>query len=164
MTCEKNKLPSILPVSSFSSDRNAYTKALYRLFKKDFIDNDLFFKGKKVEIIHEKLYEEKERSFWHIISEGDEDINRTPISYRAEKIRWARPIIEDDGKCSKYRYWVKYNDRTKRDRHYIWCTAVNYLVILEDRGTHYKLITAFPVIDYKVKSYQKDYKKYGKTT
>lgn len=37
------------------------------------------------------------------------------------------------------------------------------MVILEDRGSHYKLITAYNVLPYKVKSYEKDYSKYIET-
>ena len=35
-------------------------------------EENILVNGKKVDIIHEKLFEDKERSFWHIISEGDQ--------------------------------------------------------------------------------------------
>lgn len=36
------------------------------------------------------------------------------------------------------------------------------MVILEDRDTHFKLITAYNVLPCKVKAYEKDYKKMDK--
>lgn len=160
MDCIREIMPSKLPVSLFNGDMALYKEALYKIFKRDFIDNELFFNGKKVDIIHEKLFENKERSFWHIISEGEEDINRTPISWRSEALPWVKPLIVEGGACSEYKVWTKYHDKTKKDRYYIWCTAINYLVILEDRDTHYKLISGYPVLEYKVKYYSNEYQKY----
>lgn len=147
----------------FRGDATLYKEVLYSVFQKDFLSGNLQFKGKNVDIIHEKFFEGKERSFWHIISEGDEDINRSLNIERCASLPWARPLIEDDNSCERYRTWVKFHDKSKKDRYYIWCTEVNYMVILEDRNTHYKLITAYNVLPYKVNSYKKDYLKYGQT-
>lgn len=160
MNCIRETMPSKIPSSLFNGNMNLYKEALYKIFKRDFIDNEILFKGKKVDIIHEKLFEDKERSFWHIISEGDEDINRTPISWRAEALPLAKPLIVEDGTCEEYKIWKKYHDKSKKDRYYIWCTAISFLVILEDRDTHYKLISAYPVLEYKIKYYTKEYNKY----
>lgn len=162
MDCKNNIIPSKIESSFFRGDMNAYKEALYKIFCRDFVNNDIYFQGKKVDIIHEKFFEGKERSFWHIISEGDEDINRTPISWRAETLAWAKPLIEEDGDCSEYRKWVKFHDKTNRNRYYIWCVAINYMVILEYRDSYYKLITAYPVQEYRIKTYNKEYKKYCK--
>ncbi len=160
MNCINNSMPTKLVPSLFGGNLNLYKEALYKIFKRDFIDNDVFFNGKKVDIIHEKFFEDKERSFWHIISEGEEDIHRTPITWRAEVLPWAKPLIQENGSCSEYKTWKKYHDKTKKFRHYIWCTSINFMVILEDRNSHYKLISAYPVLDYKVKYYTKEYAKY----
>ncbi len=160
MNCIYASMPSKLVPSLFGGNLNSYKEALYTIFKRDFIDNDVFYHGKKVDIIHEKLFEDKERSFWHIISEGKEDIHRTPITWRAEVLPWTRPLIQEDGTCPEYKEWKKYHDKTKRDRYYIWCSAINFLVILEDRDTHFKLISAYPVHECKVKYYNKEYEKH----
>ena len=159
--CES--LPSRLEWRMFGGDFSKYEEALYEVFKRDFLRIPLTYMGKPVDIIHEKYYNRKERSFWHIISEGDEDINRSLNIERCASLPWARPLIEDDNSCEKYRTWVKFHDKSKKDRYYIWCTEVNYMVILEDRNIHYKLITAYNVLPYKVNSYKKDYLKYGQT-
>lgn len=157
--CIKELIPNKLSFSLFNGDMKAYKEALYKIFKRDLIEYELTYKGKNVDIIHEKFFEEKERSFWHIISEGDDDVSRTPISWRAETITWIKPLISEDGTCSEYKSWIKYHDRTKRNRHYIWCVAINYMVILEDRHNYYKLITAYPVQEYSIKKYENEYKR-----
>ena len=158
--CNKEIVPSKLEAKLFHGDVKSYKEALYTIFKRDFIDNEIYYCGRRVDIIHEKFFENKERSFWHIISEGEEDVSRTPISWRAEKLPWVRALISDEGDCQEYKKWIKFHDKTKRNRHYIWCTAINYMVILEDRDTYFKLITAYPVIDCKIKKYNKEYLKY----
>lgn len=161
MLCTRDIIPSKIESSFFSNSIETYKEVLYQRFKADFIDRELFFNGKKVDIIHESYYEGKARSFWHIISEGSEDSNRTPISWRAEVIPWVRPLIQEGiSDCINYRYWIKYHDKTKRNRHYIWCTAISFLIILEDRDSFYKLITAYPVQEFKIKYYENEYTKY----
>lgn len=68
-----DKLPTRLEWSMFQGDVKLYIESLYGVFKRDLIENEIKFQGKKVDIIHEKYFEEKERSFWHVISEGEED-------------------------------------------------------------------------------------------
>lgn len=159
--CEK--LPTRIEWSLFGGNWGAYKEALYKIFKKDFVDGQVFFHGKPVDIIHESFFEGKERSFWHIISVGEEDINRNPNAERCANIRWVKPLIEEMDPCENYKHWIKYCDKTKRDRYYVWCSAVNYMVILEDRDVYYKLITAYNVESYNVKKYQNDYERYIKT-
>ena len=160
MSCVKQIIPSKLSAELFKNNPELYKEALYKIFKRDFIDNNVTHHGKTLDIIHEKLYENKERSFWHIISEGAEDTNRTPISWRAEVLPWIKPLIQEDGSCTQYKEWRKYNDKSKKIRNYIWCTAINFLIILEDRDTHYKLISAYPVLECKINYYTKEYNKY----
>ena len=152
-----------LESSFFKGDLEKYKDALYKVFKRDFVDNTVFCKGIKVDIIHEKYFEDKERSFWHIISEGGKDEDRVPVSGRAEILPWIKSLIEESGDCSEYRSWTKYHDKTKHDRLYIWCIANDFLVVLENRKSHYKLITAFPVIGKYVDYYNEEYSKYGQT-
>lgn len=156
-------LPMRLTYDMFNENLAQYIKALYNIFKKDFIDNKPSFQGKPVDIIHEQFFQGKERSFWHIISSGQEDVTRELDSDRCSRLPWVRPFIDENGSCDNYRFWIKWFDKTKKDRYYIWCTAVNYMVILEDRNTHFKLITAYKVMNYNVNRYMKEYISFIKT-
>lgn len=159
--CER--LPSRIEWKMFAGDFDRYEEALYTIFKRDFIDNKPCFRGKFVDIIHQQFYNGKERSFWHIVTSGGEDIRRSFDEDRCGSISWVKALIEEDIVCEDFKVWVKWYDKSNRDRVFIWCSKVNYMVVLEDRGNTFKLITAFNVMPYKVKSYQKDYENYIKT-
>ncbi len=163
MACKEGLLSLRLESSFFKNDLEEYKEALYKIFKRDFVDNEVLYKGEKVDIIHEKYFEDKERSFWHIVSEGGKDEDRVPVSGRAEILPWIKSLIEENGTCSEYRSWIKYHDKTKHNRVYIWCIANSFLVVLEKRKNCYKLITAFPVVGKYVVYYNEEYKKYGQT-
>ena len=138
-----------------------YEEALYSVQTR-FPANPANLYGKPVDIIHEKYYNRKERSFWHIITAGEEDFRRAFDEDRCGSMPWARALITEKDACESYKMWIKWHDKTKRDRYYIWCSKVNYLVVLEDRDTYFKLITAFNVNKHSISRYQKDYETYLK--
>jgi hypothetical protein len=162
-TCDK--LPQIITLDEYEGDWEQFLNAIYSVFKTDLIDNKTFFATKEVGINYEKLYQEKERSFWHIISEGKNDIDRLPDLRRCERIAWVKPFIElvFCAGCTNIRMWKKLHAKSKKDRYYIWCTDVDFIVILEDRKNYFLLITAF-VVKYPDtrESYHKDYDNYLK--
>lgn len=158
-----DKMPSRLEWKMFGGSFDRYEEALYQIFKRDFIDNMPTYLGKPVDIIHEKYYNGKERSFWHIVTSGQEDFRRSFDEERCGSMPWAKSLIVENADCLEYKIWVKWHDKTKRDRHYIWCSRINYLVVLENRETHFKLVTAFNVQPYHEKRYQRDYETYIKT-
>ena len=61
------KLPDIILLDDFNGDWNEYVEALYNRFKQDFVIKKPTFLGKNVDIIHEKFYQNKERSFWALM-------------------------------------------------------------------------------------------------
>ncbi|MBQ6293768.1 MAG: hypothetical protein IJK77_07875 [Lachnospiraceae bacterium] len=158
MVC--GQLPSRINFSLFRGDISAYYDALYKIFRRDFIENEVTYLGKRVDIIHEKYFSGRERSFWHLISEGGRDEERMVYNVRSSYLPYARALIMDTViDCRDYKTWIKYHDQSKRNRHYIWCQRENYLVILEERKVGFKLITAYPVEEYMVKKYEKEYNK-----
>ncbi len=156
--CEK--LPDIISLSDYGGNWENYKEAIYTIFKNDFINNRVMFNGKNVDIIHQAIFDGKERSFWHIISTGHNDESRIPDLTRCARISWIKALIQDDKRCDSYKSWKKFHDQTNKERYYIWCSADNYLVILEDRISYYKLITAFDVKEYNVDRYEREYQAY----
>lgn len=156
-------IPSEVKLSDHGGDWETYIASLYKLFSENYIDHTVKYNAKNVNIITEKMIDGKVRSFWHIITEGQYDDNRIPNLDRCSKVHWARHIIEESGECIHYKTWIKYHDKTGRNRYYIWCDHLNYIVIFEDRHTHYTLITAYVVDKYREKKYKKEYEMYKKT-
>lgn len=158
-----DKLPSRLEWNMFHGDFDQYENALYAIFKRDFLNCRPSYLGKPVDVIHERYYKDKERSFWHIVTSGEEDFSRSFDSDRCGSIPWVKALIEEADSCNEYKTWIKWHDKTKKDRYYIWCSKVNYIVILEERNEYFKLITAYNVLPYKIERYQKDYDTYKRT-
>jgi hypothetical protein len=158
MNCPK--ITPKLEFSYFGGDSRSFIDALYRCFKKEFIDSTILFRGKPVDIIHQAYWDGKERSFWHIVSSGEEDFDRNLDISRCETLPWASALLLEQNTCSHYKVWIKYHDRTNRNRFYIWCDEINYIVIIEDRNAYFKLITAYPVTPRNISRYQKEYDNY----
>jgi hypothetical protein len=77
--------------------------------------------------------------FWHCISEGPDEDQRTPDLRRCERIAWVREIIEN---FQDQRVMVWARRKGREQRHYLWLEE-SYLVVLGERGHRYQLITAF---------------------
>jgi len=156
-----NHLPLITELPDYSGNWNEYLEAIYNIFKNDFIDNTVLWNSKPVRIFWEKQFQGKERSFWHIISKGKDDLNREPDLRRCERVSWVRELLmECTEECENLLIWTKYHVKSKRNRVYIWCREVNYIVVIEERKINYHLITAFVVSDYSVNGYFKEYQKF----
>lgn len=96
--------------------------------------------------------------------------NRVECYYRMQYIKWIEEIIIlANMNDPRIEVWQK-NKKNNRGAGYqtkvhIRFKDVNadYLIVLNDLGSVYKLITAFPItLLYKKKSYSRDYKKYKK--
>ncbi len=163
-----NYIPKQVFLADFNGDWNAYLEHLYEVFKQDFLTSPVVFNNKVVNIIRETIFDGKERSFWHIISDSQAgapicDNNRIPNLDRCSKLVWAKPLITDLNNCEYYKVWVQFHDKTNRNRIFIWCTNIDYLVVLEDRKSFFKLITAYPVWESKKSQLKKHYEQYKKT-
>jgi hypothetical protein len=93
-------------------------------------------------LIRHPLFQDKEVTFWHITSEGEEEDKRTPDIRRCERIRWPRSIIEhffeDNIRC-----W--HNKRGHDRRIVLWFFEEDYVVVLADRKKYVLLWTAYMV-------------------
>lgn len=158
-------MPDIVQLSDYNGQWDRYILAIYAIFEKNMINERPMFLGNPVTLNTEPIFDGKIRSFWHVISEGKGgDENRLPDLRRCESISWIKPLIQEDNTCVHHKVWAKYHDKTKKDRWYIWCDELDYVVILEDRGSVFRLITAFNVtFNSKRVSFENEYLLYEKT-
>ena len=119
-----------------------FLSAIYVWFKRDFVDSKPVFQGKRLGLKRHPLTDGKEATFWHMISEGEREEERTPEFRRCERIRWPKPIIEHDTDVA-VKVWR--NRRGREERVCVWFERENYLVILADRGDYILPWTAYPV-------------------
>lgn len=157
--CYCDRLPELFEVPE-PYNWNALQNKAYRFFLKDVIHRYITFQGKRAygsscptEGCHRCRFE-------HIISMDDTGTgDRNPDTERLRRITWIRPLIELNCTCSDYKVFPDSGGSRMRWR--IWCSRVNYIIVLEDRGAYFRLITAYNVIyRNKRKSLEQEYNEY----
>ncbi len=154
-------LPELVLFESFRGNWERYFEALYRYFKQDFIDSKPVFRGRKLALKRHPLSLGKEATFWHLISEGKTETDRTPDIRRCERIRWPKPIITNSDakgiKCWK-------NIRSGQSRICLWLEKHEYLVVLAERKGYLLLWTGYLVVrPHQKRKLQKEYEQYQKS-
>ena len=153
-------LPALVPFEKYGGDWQKYLDALYAYFKKDFIDSRPTYDGKRVGLKRHPLSQGKEATFWHLISEGDNEGDRLPDMRRCERIRWPRPIIEHSGE-KELKVWK--NVRNGETRICLWLESEEYLVILAERKEHVLPWTAYMVDKkHRKQKLQREFEEYWK--
>lgn len=135
-------LPDLILFEEYGGNWQKYLAALYESFKMDFVDNKPKFQGRRLALKRHPLNDGKEATFWHMISEGNNEEERTPDFRRCERIRWPKPIVEHDGDTS-IKWWR--NRRGRESRICLWLEDEEYLVVLADRGKYILPWTAYMV-------------------
>jgi hypothetical protein len=136
---EPNWLPKLLLLSESGGDWNKYCANVYDAFLSDFVASQPTFRGKWIRFRKDPICQNKEAGFWHCISEGRDEQNRTPDIARCERIKWVRAVIEN---ASDPRVEVWERRDGSECRIHFWFDE-RYLVVLGERGRIYQLITAF---------------------
>ena len=135
-------LPALVLFEDYEGNWERYLTALYILFRKDFVESKPSFQGVKLALKRYPVIQGKEATFWHFISEGVDEAERTPDLRRCERIRWPRPIIENESE-PVVKIWE--NERRGEQRICLWLEDQEYLVILAKRGNYILPWTAYMV-------------------
>lgn len=150
-------LPPIVPSSSV--DWEKHLNLLFSYFKKDFIDSKPEFRG--LNVLLKKFPDQTDAfhpTFWHIISDGEIEEERSVNISRCERIRWPRPIIEHENEPN---ILVWENERRGDMSVCIYFEEVEYIVILGERNGYFVFTTAY-LVNYKntKKKLLKEYNEY----
>ena len=125
-------LPPLVTLAASGGDDAAYMTALYSIYSQDFINTKPTYPSRRWARKRHPEHQGRCRTFWHLITEGNDETNRTVDYDRCERIRWPRPIV-DAVLTANIKGW-----RTTRGRSTRVCLATpdfSYLVVLEDRPT-----------------------------
>lgn len=134
-------LPKLVYLSDYANWSD-YLDDLQKMFLYDFIECDPCFKDKEVKI-KSGYINDKNITFWHIISDGENETDRTLNEDRCQRIKWPKAYIDNESKPA-IKIWE--NKRKRRTRVLLYIEEENYLVILEDRKEYYLLWTAYFVL------------------
>ena len=133
-------LPPLVELNDHGGDWSAYLEAVYGFFRKDFITSSPYFRGRPVRLKRYPMLLGKEATFWHCVTTGPVEDERTPDLRRMERIRWPRPCIEQKGAL---KVWSEMHGT--EERVHIWVEEEGYLVVLAIRNGYAVLWTAFLV-------------------
>ncbi|GBD87040.1 hypothetical protein BMS3Abin03_00966 [bacterium BMS3Abin03] len=154
-------LPALVLLEDSEGNWTKYLELIYSYFKSDFIDSETNYRGIKIAIKKHPIRNNKEATFWHLITEGKEENNRTPDLRRCERIRWTKPIIEKIPEDS-IKVWK--NKRHSETRVCLWLEDAEYLVVLAERNNYLLLWTAYCVTEnHRKRKLQKEYESYLKS-
>jgi hypothetical protein len=125
----------------------AYERTIYGIFAADFLNplSPVRFRGQHVCIKRHPMIDGREAAFWHCISEGQGEENRTPDFHRCARIRWLRACIEHERDLKVWR-----EKRKGEERYHLWLESEGYIIVLAWRrgsnGRPYLLLwTAYHV-------------------
>jgi hypothetical protein len=127
--------PKLIGINEYGGDWERYKDALYDLFCADFIARKPVFRSKPVVLAERQKEGGKEKSFWHLISGGGDS---PPYIRRCERIGFCRFLIEN-ADTDQARCWKRLRER----RVCIALPDFSYLVVLEERKTHWIFITGY---------------------
>ncbi|MBI4647965.1 MAG: hypothetical protein HY738_15610 [Bacteroidia bacterium] len=126
-------LPEIIILEEYSGNWHEYIEVVYLAFKADFIDSKPFFRGTKICLKRHPLFQDKAYTFYHMTHKGDIENEREPDLRRCERIKWAKPVIEN---CDYWKLKVWPQVRNGKNRICIWLELKNepdYIIILDKR-------------------------------
>lgn len=144
----------------FNGDWEAYVDQVYSQYLDDIVTTPKIFRGKPVKARYNPATDGKGFSFWHLISEGSNEDDRTPDIRRCERISWIGWVIEQaDSENPRIKNLV--TTRTVRgrttERLVLWCEDAEFVVILEERTQYFHLVTAYSVSGHRAEKLKKEW-------
>jgi hypothetical protein len=145
-----DKIPSWLPdlilFENYKGKWDAYVAAVYQHFHKDFVTSKPSFQNVPVFVRYRPPYQEKGATFWHLVSEGPEESERTPDLRRCERICWPKAMIER-AKAADVKIWETtrpWKGQAQRRINFA-LNNFSYIVVIAETSRGFDLVTAYCV-------------------
>jgi hypothetical protein len=156
-------LPDLIHLPASGLLDEGYLKQVFERYRSDFVENRPNWPEKRFAIKRMPEREGWPATFWHLITEGENEENRQLVGDRCQKIAWPRAIIkkylEFPARENKYvNFW--YNTRRTSSRLLISTMSFNYLVVIEVRDDYVLLWTAYPTLAHTARKLKREYDAY----
>lgn len=135
-------LPELVLLEHVDGIWHRYVELVYSFFHNDFIIDRVNYKGTRIALRKHPITNGKERTFWHLVSNGEIEDDRLPAINRCERIRWPKPIIQVTDSEDIY---IWQNERQSEKRILLYVHEERYLVVLGIRSGYLLLCTAYCV-------------------
>jgi hypothetical protein len=132
--------PPLILMKDFGGDWLKYVDHVHNVFLAELVHTQLLYKMRRVVSPKEPLHEGRGAGFWHAISEGYPEDERTPDIRRCERIQWIKYVIENANTHPEIGVWQ--NERKNKSNTLLWYRE-EYLVVLQDRRKYWLLTTAY---------------------
>lgn len=145
---------------SFTGDWTTYSESVYQRYHNDLVANTAKIWGRGVQLRWNPTAQGKPFNFWHVISEGDQEDERTPDLERCARISWIAWTIAccDKGEdCIRWWLSERSTSRGKKTNLVLWAHEHDYVVILEPREDHAMLVSAYPLRGRRAQKLAKEY-------
>lgn len=150
-------LPPLVQLSGSGNDWDIYLKELYRLYLENIVNAGLGFQGLPVHFQFRPMTQGKGFGFWHLISEGGAEDDRTPDLRRCERILWVPWVINHAGSDEEIMWWE--NERHGDTHVVLWLRKEHYVVILAKRNGYYLLKSAYVTMSpHREQTFEKEWK------
>jgi hypothetical protein len=133
-------IPDLMYLSEYSGNWKWYIDAIYNIYLADIVNGEPALRGARVAYRRHPESFGKGAGFWHVVSEGKQEDERTPDLRRCERIRWIRYVIDNVDHDSEITWWR--NTRGSDTNTLLWLRE-EYVVILSSRAGYHLLRTAF---------------------
>lgn len=155
-------LKPISCLEDFDGEVDTYLEHIFSLFKRDFIDSPILFKGKRV--FYDKSDDNgRPAAFVHITTEENKKTMEREICLRrCERISWVKAIIENYEE-PQVLVWEKEQATSKRRaiRTYLFLEQENFLVILQElKHGHYMVTAIYVDIPHQKRKHLKEHKEF----
>ena len=155
------ELPELIELSQFGGNFAQYLEAVYEIFKNEFVLRRPSFRGIRLGLKKHPMYNNKEATFWHMTSQGENEQNRLPDLRRLERIKWPSFMI-DNSEHPYLKIWE--NTRRNKTNILILHPDENYVVVLR-KGSDYLLPWTAYLIEheFRKRKFLKEYEEYIKS-
>ena len=144
-------LPAIVP---FHGNWPRYVEEIYQVYVESVANARLTFKELPISCQYRPESQGKHFGFWHVISEGEIEDDRTPDFRRCERITWIAYLIVNAESDANISWWE--NKRGSNTHVVIWHETENFVVILAARNGYYMLKSAYCSKSGRVKAFIKE--------
>lgn len=144
MSADLSWLPPLLLLEDYGGDWDAYFGEAKRIFDRDFREPRPAFRGKRMGLKREPVVEGMSATFWHFVSEGKGERDRTPDLRRCERIGWPMALLTSADVEGRLVVWEE-EDPRRGDKVLLALPDFSYLVVVDDRGDYVLPWTAYPV-------------------
>ncbi|MEK7607378.1 MAG: oxidoreductase [Patescibacteria group bacterium] len=157
-----NPPPNLIVFSGHTEEWDAYQESLFQVFCKTIVEARLTFQGMPVN--PRRFPEEKGKhfTFWHLISEGEKEEDRTPDLRRCERLDWVAWVIQNCESNPDISYW---ESRRKRSKNFvIWYEKGEFAVVIARRSRYFVLLSAYHVMSgHRINAFIREREEYRKS-